>query len=89
MQQKPSWDNFYKDFTTNNYIYDLTYKNNVYTIGSEKKQFNTKTIWFLATQHSKDSKPFCKIFNSPQDLLDNATIENKTLKSIWDDIIIN
>ncbi len=89
MKQKPTWDTFYKDFTTNNYIYDLTYKNNVYTVGSEKKKFSRKHVWFLATQHTSDSKPFYKTFCSPQELLNNATIEGRTLKSIWDDIIVN
>jgi len=89
MNKKPSWDDFYKDFIKNNYIYDLIYRNNVYTIGSEKKGFSSKPIWFLATQHTIDSKPFYKQFNSPQELLNKATIDGKTLKSIWDDIIID
>jgi len=89
MNKKPSWNDFYKDFITNNYVYDLIYLDNVYTIGSENKKFSSKPIWFLATQHTLNSKPIYKQFSSPQELLNRATINGKTLKSIWDDIIID
>ncbi len=87
MENKLAWKDFYKEFTNNKYIYDISYKNNVYTIGSEYKHH--KLVWFFCTQHAYDIKPFYQQFESPQELLNNALIDGNHLENIWDDIIIN
>ena len=88
--KKLSWMDFYKEFCSKDYIYDLTYKDNVYTIGSRIQGFVCKKkIYFLSTQHTKNSEVVNLEFSSPQLLLNNAKIDGHDLCEIWDGISID
>ena len=88
--KKLSWMDFYKEFCSKDYIYDLTYKDNVYTIGSRTQGFVCKKkIYFLSTQHTKNSEVVNLEFSSPKLLLNNAKIDGHDLCEIWDDISID
>ena len=61
-----------------------------YTIGSEIQGFICKKkIYFLSTQHAKNSEVVNFEFSSPQLLLNNAKIDGHDLCEIWDDISID
>ena len=88
--KKLSWEDFYKEFCSKHYIYNLTYKDNVYTIGSETQGFFCKKkIYFLSTQHTTNGEVFNLECSSPQLLLNNAKIDGCDLCEIWDDITVD
>lgn len=88
--KKMSWADFYKEFCSKNYVYNLIYKDNVYTIGSKTQGFvNKKKIYFLSTQHTKNEEVVNLEFSSPQLLLNNAKIDGHDLYKIWDDVSID
>lgn len=41
--------------------------------------------WYLA----KSNDPNYQIFNSPEDLLSNATVDGNTLQTIWDQVEVD
>lgn len=88
--KKMSWIDFCNEFCSKDYIYTLTYKDNVYTIGNETQGFVCKKkIYFLSTQHTKNREVVNLEFSSPQLLLNNAKIDGRDLFEIWDDISID
>ena len=88
--KKLSWVEFCQEFCSKDYIYDLVYGENVYTLGSRTHGLVCKKkIYFLSTQHTQSGEMMKLEFSSPQLLLNNAKIDGHDLCEIWDDISID
>ena len=85
MNNKISWTKFCDELRQNDYIYYFSYKDIIYVIYSEKKTFKPRK-WYLAISHSPDKKCRLEVFGSPQELIENARVENRALQEIWDEI---
>lgn len=86
--KKLSWIDFYNEFCLNDYIYDLKYGDDVYTVGSEIRGMKSKRKYFFSTQHTRNAKTINIEFDSPQALLERVKISGHRLQEIWDDIYL-
>lgn len=74
-----TWEEFCQIFVTTTFIFYFRYEGAEYSIGKEGNLFSII---------GKDEK-IQDVYKSPQELLNNAKINNKMLYSIWNSILIN
>lgn len=81
------WDEFYKSFTEGGYN-EFIYKDKYFNVGVETKGAFRKTEkWiFVVHKHDNFGAEIYSEYKTPQLLIENARIDGKSLKDIWDEI---
>jgi len=83
------WDDFIERFYDGGY-YEFQYKDMFFNVGLEiEGVFKKKEKWiFIVHKHDNQKYLNYSIFTSPDLLIENARIEGKSIKEIWNDIIV-
>lgn len=88
------WNEFFERYTTNHEEFKFKYKEFVIDLlySSDGKKFayyikeyiKDETLWQYIKNRNKYLES--KVFDSPQELLNNFRIDGKSFKDIWDDL---
>ncbi len=84
-----SWQKFYDEFLNFDYIYEFLYKDNLYLyIGNDYQGiiFKKRYWFFIVHRHDNKGNLIEEKYKTPKELLDNACIDGKSLKDIWNDL---
>lgn len=86
-ESKFAWDEFRINFTKGGY-YEFKYKDKYFNVGVEVKGTFRKTEkWiFVVHKHDNTGAEIYSEYKTPQLLLENARIDSKSIKEIWDEL---
>ena len=84
------WEDFYKSLVEGGYN-EFRYKEEFVNVGKEiKGTFRKFTRWvFVVHKHDNTGAEIYSEFKTPQLLIENARVDGKSLKEIWDELILD
>lgn len=77
-----NWDEYYEFVIKTTYLHLFRYKNIEFGLEIHKKQS------FFYTEDTQSQKSYSEKYRTPKELLENARVDGKSLKEIWEDLEI-